>query len=289
MKAQKNKNFNINKIKEASIIKIAFQGERGSFSEIVSNKLFEKSILFPCKTFKQVFSKINSNEVDMGVVPVENSIVGRIRESTSLLLDSGLQIINEAMLKIVHCLISKDNMRLENITRVYGHPEALAQCNNFLETLNSEIVSWHDGAGAAKIIKKEKKSALVASKRVAALHNLYILKESIQDSTDNTTRFFVLSKDKTSSTGNDKTTLAFITDHQPGALLRALKPIADNNINMTRLESMPLKGKSWQYMFLIDFVGHQKDPHIVKMLLELKERNSVVKILGSYPTGKYFD
>lgn len=270
-------------------MKIAFQGERGSFSEIITNRLYNESILFPCKNFKDIFDKVNSQVVDLGVIPVENSLTGRIREPTNLLTSSSLNIINEGLLKIEHSLISESKIAIENIKEIYGHPEALIQCKEFLSTLNCKVISWYDGAGASTIIKELENSGLVASEKVAELYGLTVIKKGIQDSKENTTRFFVISKSNTSPTGNDKTSLLLSTHHKPGALFKALESIEENQINLTRLESIPVKDKPWQYMFLIDFEGHQFDPKIKNALAELEKRALSLKILGSYPKGKLFD
>lgn len=269
-------------------MKVAFQGDRGAFSEVMASKLFTDAFYVPCKTFKQVFDGVNSDSVDYGVIPVENSLTGRIGESTDLLIASSLNICREGMLSIIHCLITNKNVALKDLKQIYAHPEALTQCRKFLSELNCELVSWYDGAAAAGIVKKRTDAGLIASERVATLYGLNILKKGVQNSKENITRFLIVNKKTTSSTRHDKTSLVFSARHKPGSLLHALKPFDDKNINLTRLESMPLKDKPWEYLFLIDFEGHIDDLKVQNALKELKKHTASVKILGSYPLGKYY-
>ncbi|MHA2093456.1 MAG: prephenate dehydratase [Candidatus Hodarchaeales archaeon] len=268
---------------------MAFQGERGAFSEIISNKIFPQGTLFPCKTFKEVFNKISSQFVDIGVIPIENSYTGRINEPTHLLINSDFTIIAEGMLRVVHCLISTRGNSIKNIRKIYGHPEALIQSKGFLKTLNCEVILWYDGAGASKLVKEEGNSGLIASERVAEIYGLEIIKKAIQDSKDNITRFFVISKKNIPPTANDKTSLVFSTDHTPGSLFNALKPLAKYKINLTRVESMPSNEKPWQYQFLVDFDGHKDDSKSSLALKELEKCTSSLKVLGSYPKGELFE
>ena len=268
---------------------IAFQGDKGAFSEIMAIKFFPDADYIACKTFKDVFENVKTGKAKYGVIPIENSQTGRIVETTELLVSSNLNICGEGMLNILHCLITNKNNNLKNISKIYAHPETLTQCRNFLSKLNCELVSWYDGAAAAKIVKNNEKLGLIASQRVAKLYDLKILKSGIQDSKENTTRFFIISKKKASSNGKDKTTLVFSTKHQPGSLYRALNNFNNENINLTRLESMPIKNKPWEYLFLIDLQGHIDDEKLKNALKQLKKNTTSIKILGSYPIGKCYD
>jgi len=232
-------------------MKVAFQGDKGAFSEVMASKLFTDAFYVPCKTFKQIFDSVNSDSVDFGVIPIENSLTGRIGEATDLLISSDLNICGEGMLSIIHCLITDNNVILKDLRQIYAHPEALTQCRNFLSELSCELVSWYDGAAAAGIVKKKTDVGLIASERVATLYGLNILKKGVQNSKENITRFLIITKKATSSTRQDKTSLVFSARHKPGSLLHALKPFDDENINLTRLESMPLKDKPWEYLFLL--------------------------------------
>jgi len=268
---------------------IVFQGEKGSFSEAMASIMFsEDVVLISCKTFKEVFDSVDCGKADIGVVPVENSTTGKICEVTDLLISSDVNVCREGFLRINHCLIVNKDVLLKNIKQIYAHPEALLQCKSFLRELNCELISWYDGAAASEIIKKKSDTGLIASKNVADIYNLKILKEEIQDSKENTTRFFIISKKSVSSTGNDKTSVIFYTQHKPGLLYHALECFAKEKINLTRIESMPLKEKPWNYLFLIEFLGHRDDLNVKKALQDFKKNVISMKILGSYPCGSIY-
>jgi chorismate mutase/prephenate dehydratase len=202
------------------------------------------------------------------------------------LISSGLNICGEVMLTVIHCLIAKEECSPEDLKQIYAHPEALMQCKRFLSKLNAELISWYDGAAAARIVKRKKHSGLIAGEKVAEIYGLKILLKGIQDSKNNITRFFIISKNPSKPTGDDKTSVVFSTRHKPGALYHALESFAKENINLTRLESMPSKEKPWEYLFLMDFEGHRDDSRVKKALEELKKHVTQVKILGSYPRDK---
>jgi len=268
-------------------MKIAYQGEIGSFSEIIGDKLFEDAKFLACKTFKDVFDKVKKGLVEKGIIPIENTLTGRICESTDLLISSNLKICDEGMLQINHCLITNHKGSIKNIKRIYAHPEALAQCKNFLRKINCELISWYDGAAAVKIVKNKFNSALVASEKVAKIYNLKILKKGIQDSKKDITRFIVISKENSPITVKDKTALVFSLCHKSGSLYNALESFSIQNINLTRLESMPSKNKPWEYLFLVDFEGHNQNDNVKRALRELKKHTLSMKNLGSYPCFNY--
>lgn len=269
-------------------MKAAFQGKRGAFSEIMANKFYNDAICLPCKTFKDVFDKVNNDAAEAGVIPIENTLTGRISESTDLLITYDLKICREGMLPIIHCLIANQKTLIGDLERVYVHPEALYQCKKFLRKLNCELISWYDGAGAASIVKNKNKAGLIASEKVADIYQLKVLKKGVQDSKTDITRFVLISKQNTVSTGSDKTSLIFSLKHRSGKLYHALKSFADESINLTRLESMPSKNMPWEYQFLVDFEGHIDDQKVELVLQELKKHSTSMKILGSYPCDKAF-
>lgn len=269
-------------------MKVAFQGERGAFSEIMASKLFSNAIFVPCKTFKEVFDSVLFDQVEVGVIPIENSLTGRINESTDLLISSNLNVCGEGMLSIIHCLIANEEVSIEDLKRIYAHPEALTQCRKFLSRLDCELISWYDGAAAARIVEKNKNTGLIASKKVTDIYKLIVLMEGVQDSKEDITRFLQISKKNAIATGEDRTSIVFSTKHKPKALFHALEPFAKESINLTRLESMPSKGKPWEYLFLVDFEGHIDDPEVKNALQKLKKHTTSLKILGSYPRGKFY-
>lgn len=269
-------------------MRIAFQGEMGAFSEAMAGKLFPGAEVVPCKSFKDVFGSVESGKSDAGVIPVENSLTGRVSEPTALLMKSGLRASGEGMLKIVHCLIAQKGVKAESLERVYAHPEALAQCRSFTSSSKTQFISWYDGAAAAEIVEKDARAGLIAGERVADIYGLSVLKRGVQDNAENVTRFLVISKGDPKPTGKDKTSLVFSVKHEPGSLVRALEAFAVNGVNLTRLESAPSREKLWEYVFLADFEGHAEGEDQSAAIRALKRNAASVKILGSYPQGEMF-
>ena len=265
---------------------VAFQGERGAYSEEAALSYFGSKIEFlPCKTLRTVFQAVESDKATVGMVPVENSLEGAVSETYDLLLSSSLIVSGEYNLRVKHCLITNQSVRIKDIKRVYSHPQALAQCRRFLETLGAEIIPYYDTAGSAYMIKRERlmDAAAIASKRAAEIYDLQILAESIEDSPNNYTRFFVIGRFEREPTGRDKTSIVFTTRHVPGALYAALGVFARRGINLTKIESRPTKQTPWEYNFYVDFEGHKLDANVREALEELKAHTLYIKILGSYP------
>ena len=268
------------------MIKVAFQGERGAFSEDAAIKLFGLDIDFlPCVRLQDVFHAVSENKVSFGVVPIENSQAGSINETYDLLLAYPLDIYAEVILRISHCLMALPGENRANITTVYSHPQALAQCDNFLGSLSVEIVPVYDTAGSAKMIKDRelRKCAAIASKRTAEIYGLEILAEEIETNINNYTKFFAISREKAKLGKKNKTSLVFAARHVPGALYRILGIFNAKNINLTKLESRPSKTKPWEYVFYVDFEGHLGEEVCQKAVEELQKEAIFVKILGSYP------
>jgi len=265
--------------------KVAFQGERGAFSEDAVITFFGDVELFPSRYIGDVFEAVLRDDVDFGVVPVENSQAGSINDTYDLLLHYPLNIVGEIHLRISHCLMALPGESLDGITVIYSHPQALAQCEEFLRKLRVEIVPTYDTAGSAKRIKEAglKGCAAVASKRAAQIYDLEILAEKIETNPNNYTRFFVISKKKAEATSKSKTSLVFSTKNIPGALYDCLGAFATRDINLTKLESRPSKDKPWEYIFYVDFEGHIDDPVSQEALEGLKQKTNFIKILGSYP------
>ena len=265
--------------------RVAFQGERGAFSEDAVITFFGEAELFPSRYIADVFEAVLGDKVEYGVVPVENSQAGSINDTYDLLLRYPLNIFGEIQLRISHCLMALPGETIDGIKVIYSHPQALAQCEEFLRKLKAEIVPTYDTAGSAKRIKEEnlKGSAAVASKRAAAIYGLEILAEGIETNPNNYTRFFVISKKKAEPTSKSKTSLVFATKNIPGSLYSCLGAFATRNVNLTKLESRPSRGKPWEYIFYVDFEGHVDDPVSQQALDELKQMTNFLKILGSYP------
>ena len=265
--------------------RVAFQGERGAFSEDAVLRFFGDCDLLSCRTLTNVFDVVSQDRADFGVVPVENSQAGSINETYDLLLKFDLNIYGETDVEVNHCLMALPGESKSSIKTVYSHPQALAQCHEFLSSMDIEIVPSYDTAGSAKMIKDRKLAncAAVASKRVAEIYGMQILAENIQTIPGNYTRFFVISKEKAQHAQNNKTSLVFATENVPGALYHTLGSFATKGINLTKLESRPSRNQPWEYVFYVDFEGHIEDQTCVQALSDLKGLIRFVKILGSYP------
>lgn len=272
------------------MLRVGFQGSRGAYSELACIKYFGKNAkLVGYKTLPEIFYSIKKREITHGVLPIENSTTGSINETYDLLLTNDAYIVGEILLKIEHCLIAKNNSTLKDIKKVYSHPQALDQCKKFIEQNKFEPISTWDTAGSAEIIKKSKSNdkAIIASELVSKIYNLKILKKNIS-SGRNITRFVVISKNQSKNDNKKemKTSLVFRTKHKPGALVNCLFGFKEHKINLTKIESRPIKNKPWEYSFYLDFDGDIKeDNSLKKALKKLKKNSSFLKILGSYPKG----
>jgi len=270
-------------------IMVAFQGEIGAYSEEAATQFFGPSVqVKPCESLDDVFKAVDRDEVQFGIVPIENSLEGSIGRVYDLLLDSSLRVCGETELKVVHCLIANRETRLDLVKRVYSHPQALGQCQAFLRHLNLELVPTYDTAGSVKLIKERgiTDGAAIASSRAAEIYGMLILARDIADNPNNFTRFFVLGKKDTPPSGNDKTSIVFSVKHRPGALYDFLKALAQRNINLTKIESRPTRQRPWEYNFYLDFEGHRQDRVAREALAELDKISLFVKVLGSYPKAK---
>ena len=266
--------------------RVAFQGERGAFSEDAATKLFGTSIDFvPRMSLREVFELVTQDKVEFGVVPLENSQAGSINETYDLLLAYPLNIFAEAILRVSHCLMALPGEKLADIATIYSHPQALAQCEDFLSKLKVEIMPSYDTAGSAKMIKerKLKNCAAIASKRAADMYGLEVLAPEIETSLNNYTKFVAISKQKAKPAQRNKTSLVFATEHKPGSLYRILGIFATRNINLTKLESRPSRTKPWEYVFYADFEGHLEGKVYQEAMRELQTETTFIKILGSYP------
>ena len=270
-------------------LKVAFQGEIGAYSEIAVYKHFPPDAqTIACKSFSYVFKSVEAGNADYGVVPIENSIEGSVNQVYDLFLEYDLEVCGEIILKIEHCLLANQNANLDSIKVVYSHPQALAQCSDFLERLGCEIIPTYDTAGGAKIIKERGTNdvAAIASERAAEIYGMKILARDISNTPDNYTRFLVISREDSPPTGNDKTSIIFSLKHVPGSLYKALEEFALREINLTKIESRPTKRRPWEYNFYLDFEGHRNDPKCMEALRGLEKKATFIKILGSYPKAK---
>ncbi|MEM3550279.1 MAG: prephenate dehydratase [Candidatus Bathyarchaeia archaeon] len=271
------------------LLKVAFQGERGAYSEMAVYKHFSSyAQAVPCKSFSEVFEKVEEGRVECGVVPVENTIEGSVNQVYDLFLDYDLKVSGEIILKIQHCLVANLNADLTSIRVVYSHPQALAQCSKFLENLECDIIPVYDTAGGAKMVKElgSNDAAAIASERAAEIYEMKILAMDVSNTQDNYTRFLVISKEDSPPSGFDKTSIIFSLKHVPGSLYKALEEFALREINLTKIESRPTRQRPWEYNFYLDFEGHRNDKKCGEALLSLGKKASFLKILGSYPKAR---
>jgi len=264
---------------------IAYLGPEGTFTQSAALKHFGQSVNTTAfGTIDQVFREVESGASHYGVVPVENSIEGVVNHTLDMLNNSSLTICGEVELRIHHHLLSQDDA-FDEITTVYAHQQALAQCRGWLDThlIKAERIAVSSNAEAALITSKEPNVAAIASSSAGELYKLNTLSNNIEDHPDNTTRFLIIGKEKCLSCGNDKTSLIFSTPNKPGALHKMLSCFADNGVSMTRIESRPSRREMWDYVFFVDIEGHADDAAVKKALSELEEHAAMVKLLGSYP------
>jgi|YelNatPaOPRAMG01_1025707.scaffolds.fasta_scaffold03380_10 prephenate dehydratase len=267
-------------------IRVAFQGVRGAYSEDACQAYFGKDVeTIPYATFEEVFQAAESDAVSHAVVPVENSIEGSVAQVNDLLLENDLMVSGEVILRIRHCLIAIPGTRIEDIKRVYSHPQALGQCRKFLSQYpHWEVIANYDTAGSAAMIKNHQRTdeAAIASARAAEIYGLHILKEGIESDHQNFTRFFVLEKHPKPVKDANKTSIVFAAKNTPGALYLCLREFAERGINLTKLESRPRKNKPWMYVFFADIDGNLDDANINAAIGGLLKTAAFVKILGSY-------
>jgi prephenate dehydratase/chorismate mutase len=266
--------------------RVAFQGEPGAFSEEAAATLLGEDItLVPRPTFDALFSSIEEGVADLILAPIENSLAGFVHASYDHLLDSKLQIVAEVIIHISHCLIGCQGSSFDQITAVESHPVALEQCRRFFAT-NPQIrrIATEDTAGSvARVLAQgDPTHAAIAGRRAAEKYDGQILREHLEDSSENYTRFLLLTPATTDHPGGDKLSLVIELPHQPGALHDALEPFARRDIDLLKIEGRPVKGRPWEYCFYLDLRGSSDDAEVIAALGELRERRVEVRMLGSY-------
>ena len=265
-------------------MKVAFQGEPGAFSEEASIGYFHSPETVPCETFDAAFSAVTSGECEFGIIPIENSLAGSIHQNYDLLLQNDLYIVGEYFLRVRHCLIAFPGVTMPEIKRVISHPQALGQCAGYLRDMGVKIESVYDTAGSVKMLRTsgEHTTAAIASRKVAEIYGMQILQEGIEDNPENYTRFLVIAHSPVMPSGEAKTSIVFILRNQPGALFKALSVFALREMDLTKIESRPLAGKPWEYLFYIDFIGAVHEERVKKALDHLGEYALMLRVFGSY-------
>jgi prephenate dehydratase len=267
-------------------LRVAFQGERGAFSEEAAVKLLGDQIeTVPRPTFEAMFAAIAEGAADLVLAPVENSLAGSVYRCYDLLLESKLNIIAEVILPISHNLIGPPGAMIDEIRFVQSHPVALAQCTRFFETHPqiTRVAAEDTGGSVREVVRADDRTrAAIASRRAAEIYGGCILQTHLEDHRENYTRFVLLSRERDVPAGANKISLVVFLLHQPGALHKALEPIARENINLVKIESRPIVGHPFEYCFYLDLMAPPQAPKTQSALEELRRRTREVRILGCY-------
>lgn len=275
-----------------TLLQVAFQGEPGAYSELAAFEHFQEEInTLPCKTFEDVFTAAGDEQQAniVGLLPIENSLAGSIHRNYDLMLRHDLHIVSEYHLRVSHCLMALPGVTLADIQRVHSHPQALAQCEANLTEMGVEIVAEADTAGSARLLRErdDRQAAALASRRAADVYQLEVITEHMEDNPANYTRFLALSKQPLQvddpEAGDYKTSIVFSLHNQPGVLFKSLSVFALRDIDLTKIESRPIPGQLWEYMFYVDFVGHAQARDPSRAISNLGEFAPFLRTLGSYP------
>jgi len=266
-------------------MRVAFQGEPGAYSEEAGFGYFDAPEMVPEESFEAVFAAVVSGNCQSGLIAIENSLAGSIHQNYDLLLRHELHIVGEYFLRVRHCLIGFPSVTLTEIQRVISHPQALGQCAGYLRELGVKAEPVYDTAGSVKMLKEsgERSTAAIASKRAAEIYQMQVLQESIEDNPENYTRFLEIAPQPVTPENEAKTSIVFTLKNQPGALFKALSVFALRDIDLTKIESRPLAGKPWEYLFYIDFIGAIQNEIVRRALDHLGEYALMLRVLGSYP------
>jgi arogenate/prephenate dehydratase len=264
-------------------VRLAYQGEPGAYSEAAALQYGgPQAETLPCKSFEDVFDAVSRQKATHGVVPLENSIGGTIHRNYDLLLDHDLTISGEVELDVVHCLQALPGTKIGDIKVVYSHPQALAQCERYLKELGASVEAVYDTAGGAKLVAEKKLAgaAALASRRAADVFGLEVLQEAVQDFEYNITRFAIIGGAPPADA--NKTTIVFALPSTPGALFKALSVFALREINLTKLESRPMRGRPWEYLFYVEVDAPRSDLGCARALTHLAEFARWTRVLGTY-------
>ncbi len=266
-------------------LRVAYLGPEGTFTQSAALKHFGHAVEFrPLGGINTVFREVESGSADFGVVPVENSSEGVVTHTLDMFLRSPLKVCGEVELRIHHNLIGR-SVELAGVKRVYAHPQALAQCREWLDRnlAGVERVALASNAEAARRAAEEAGTAAIASAAAAELYDLDRLAERIEDDPSNTTRFLVIGADDVEASGEDKTSIMFSGPNRPGSLHAMLAPLASRDLSMTKIESRPARNRAWEYVFFVDVLGHRSDASVAAALEEMEASASLLTVLGSYP------
>ncbi|MCL4561909.1 MAG: prephenate dehydratase [Chloroflexi bacterium] len=271
-------------------MRVAFQGETGAYSEAAALEHYGPEITpVACESFAALFAAVEQGACDAGLIPIENSLAGSIHQNYDLLLQHSLSIVGEHYLRVQHCLIALPGVKIEEITRVISHPQGLAQCGRFLSNLPEvKVAAVYDTAGSVKMVRDQgsRSTAAIASRRAAEVYGMAVLEEGIEDDPANFTRFLAVAPKPVAPGPDAKTSIVFSLQNRPGALFKALSVFALRDLDLTKIESRPLVGSPWEYLFYIDFAGSTENLTVSRALAHLGEYALMLRVLGSYPRHK---
>ncbi len=265
---------------------VAFQGEPGAYSEAAVLEYFGgQARPLPCASFEQAFAAVQGGQAALGMLPIENSLAGSIHRNYDLMLEHDLHIVGEHYLRVKHCLVGLPSAEIGQVKKVISHPQALAQCDHTLRAMQVITEPVYDTAGSVKMVKAggDPGVAAIASSRAAEVYGMKVLREGIEDNPANYTRFLALSRQAALASENAKTSIVFSLKNVPGALFKALSVFALREIDLSKIESRPLAGQPWDYLFYIDFLASADEPNGRRALEHLGEMAASLRVLGVYP------
>ncbi len=275
---------------------VAFQGEPGAYSQLAALEYFgTQTATLPCESFEAVFEAAQSGQASHGLLPVENSLAGSIHRNYDLMLRHDLHIVGEYPLRVSHCLMALPGVSLEQVESAHSHPQALAQCESNLRQLGLVPMVEADTAGSARWLAEsgDRTAAALASRHAAQVYGLQILKVEMEDNPANFTRFLALACQPLEvadpEAGDYKTSIVFSMHNQPGVLFKTLAVFALRDIDLTKIESRPMPGQVWEYLFYIDFAGHAQSANCRRALEHLAELTTFLRVLGTYPRYRMQD
>ena len=266
-------------------MKVSFQGEPGAYSEQAVFNYFGEVETVPCESFDVMFDSVVSGKSDVALAPIENSLAGSIHQNYDLLLRHDLHIVGEYFLRVRHCLIAMPGAKMEDIKKAISHPQALGQCAAYLRGYGIKAEQVYDTAGSVKMLKESgaRDVAAIASRRAAELYGMQILQEGIEDNPENYTRFLAVRREAIVPEKEAKTSIVFTLKNVPGSLFKAMSVFALRDIDLAKIESRPLQGSPWEYLFYIDLIGSVHDETVQRALDHLGEYAVMLRVLGSYP------
>ncbi len=267
-------------------LRIAYLGPEATFTHAAVKYQFGLSAqAIPVGSIAGVFQEVERGGAEFGVVPVENATEGVVTHTLDTFLESPLRISSEIVLRISHCLLARHGLDISKIERVYSHPQALAQCREWLKTNlpRATLMEASSTSEAARRAREDAQSGAIASELAAVLYELQVVRKTVEDLAENATRFLVIGRDQAKRTGNDKTSILAVIPDGPGALFHLLRPFAENGVNLSKIESRPTRRRAWEYAFFLDLDGHETDGPVARAIEGIKGQAPFVKVLGSYP------